>query len=329
MYKLTIIIKALNEEKNIARAIKSAIRALKGYNSEIILVDSLSTDRTIEIAKKYPVKIIQITKPQDRSCGVGPQIGFLNSKGDYIYILDGDMELNSIFIGQAIKELESDKNLAGVAGIIYEVNVVNAIFRGRKGRLPQNIEHKAYVDKLMMGGIYKKAAIKKIGYFSNPYLHSYEESDLGYRLTSAGYKLIRIPTNMVKHYGHISSSTKLLLDRWKSRYLWGCGELLRYHLFKSTFFKVISELKIYILTLSWWICFMISLALVKLHPIILKTQLLLTFLFLMLFLIKKRNLMDYLFSILSWHITSLGLLFGFLRKSKPIGQKIDYVMIKE
>ncbi len=59
---VSIVIKALNEERHIAAAIESAIAALEGMrgDGEIILADSASTDRTVEIAANYPIKIVSL-----------------------------------------------------------------------------------------------------------------------------------------------------------------------------------------------------------------------------------------------------------------------------
>ena len=60
--KVSIIIKALNEEEHIIKCIEKAIAALKEVKgkNEIILVDSGSRDDTVKLAKKYPIKILQI-----------------------------------------------------------------------------------------------------------------------------------------------------------------------------------------------------------------------------------------------------------------------------
>jgi cellulose synthase/poly-beta-1,6-N-acetylglucosamine synthase-like glycosyltransferase len=68
---LSIIIKALNEERNIALGIESALAAVDGLDAEVILADSSSTDRTVEIARQYPIKIVTLNNREDRSCGVG------------------------------------------------------------------------------------------------------------------------------------------------------------------------------------------------------------------------------------------------------------------
>src|SRR5580704_7273961 len=82
--RVSIIIKALNEERNIAAAIESAIAALAGLDGEVILADSLSTDQTVAIARRYPITIATLKSIEARSCGAGAQLGFQHSKGEFI-----------------------------------------------------------------------------------------------------------------------------------------------------------------------------------------------------------------------------------------------------
>ena len=55
MVKLTLIVPTFNEEKVLARCLQSACDLV----DEILVVDSFSTDRTIEIAKGFGAKIVQ------------------------------------------------------------------------------------------------------------------------------------------------------------------------------------------------------------------------------------------------------------------------------
>ena len=58
--KVSIIIKALNEEERIGAAIESSLKALEKVPGEVILADSISTDKTVDIARQYPIKIVQL-----------------------------------------------------------------------------------------------------------------------------------------------------------------------------------------------------------------------------------------------------------------------------
>ena len=254
--KISIIIKALNEERNVARCIESAMAALDrfGGDGEIILADSLSTDRTVEIARAYPVRVVQLVHAEDRCCGVGADLGYRVATGDYLYILDADMELGIDFLPAAVSAFESDATLGGVGGRIEEMHVDNAEFRGRAA---QKLPHfqPGSVDRLNMGGLYRRVAVQPLGYLTNRNLHSFEEYELGARLRASGWTLRRIDTLAAKHYGHTDSSLKLLLRRWRTRYAWGVGELLRESIGQPHLGLVVREVRLFkqcLVVYGWW-----------------------------------------------------------------------------
>ncbi|WP_456484670.1 glycosyltransferase [Desulfurobacterium sp.] len=78
---------AKNEEKNLPRLLKS----LKGKFEEIILVDTGSTDRTIEIARSFGCKVYQINWT-----GFADARNFAVSKakGEWIWHFDADFEID-------------------------------------------------------------------------------------------------------------------------------------------------------------------------------------------------------------------------------------------
>jgi len=107
--RVSVIIKALNEERHIDAAIRSALVAVAAVGGEVILADSGSTDRTVEIAQRYPVTVLQLKNPAERRCGVGPQLGYQRARGEFIYILDGDMELAPDFLSRAMALMATDE----------------------------------------------------------------------------------------------------------------------------------------------------------------------------------------------------------------------------
>ena len=66
--KISIIIRALNEEKYLPECLQKISEQNYKGEIEIILVDSGSADSTVEIAKAYGSKVVFITK-QDFSYG--------------------------------------------------------------------------------------------------------------------------------------------------------------------------------------------------------------------------------------------------------------------
>ena len=225
---ISVVIKTLNEERNIARAIESALAALAVLGNpggEVIVADSASCDRTIEIAAGYPITVVQLAHPNERCCGIGPQLGYQFASGSFIYILDGDMQLRPEFLGAALAFLQAHPQAGGVAGLVVEHNVDSLEYRARVERGAVHMQA-GPVDRLDMGGLYRRSAIEQVGYFSDRNLHSYEELDLAVRLRAAGWTLHRIDAPAVDHHGHDVPAHRLLLKRWKSRYIDGIGEVI-------------------------------------------------------------------------------------------------------
>lgn len=324
--KVSVVIKALNEEVNIAKCIESALKAVQEVGGEVILADSLSTDKTIEIAQKYPIKIVQLVNSEERCCGVGPQLGFQVAEGEFVYILDGDMQMFEVFLIKAVDFLEKNPSFAGVGGKVIEMNQHSLEFLSR---VEKGDEHMAEgeVDRLDMGGLYRKEAIGQVGYFSNRNLHSYEELDLAVRLRSEGWKLQRINVDAVKHWGHDIDAYALLLKRWRSGYIMGLGEVLR-AAFGKPHFKIlwssVREAKIYLAVIFWWL-FLIALILYP-QAIKIKLPLFIIALFLPVLLMsaKKKSFRKALYSVVSWNFNALGMIKGFFLSSRTPSKSIDH-----
>ena len=183
--RVSVVIKALNEEQHIGAAIRSALAAISPIDGEVILADSGSTDRTVQIARQYPIAVVQLKNPAEKRCGVGPQLGYQRARGEFVYILDGDMELDPAFLVNALAAMDAHPKLGGVAGLVEEQSDASYQFRGRKRRAVERIA--GTCEWLDMGGLYRTKALREVGYFSNRNLHCFEEMDLGLRLCAAGW----------------------------------------------------------------------------------------------------------------------------------------------
>jgi len=265
---VSIIIKALNEEAKIAGAIESALAAVAAVGGEVILADGLSEDRTVEIARRYPVTIAQLERSADRCCGSGPQLGFQHARAEFVYLMDGDMELRPGFLEAALPHFAAEPDLAAVGGVVEDTDGSGIEYRARRAR--QKAEDKpGYVGHLNCGGLYRAQAIREVGYFSNRNLHSYEEFELGVRLRAAGWKLKRIERTSVLHHVHTLAPVAYLARRWRDRFGFGSGELLRSALGKRYLPAVAKEL-MYLFRIAAW---MAALAAVLFAPMSINARL--------------------------------------------------------
>lgn len=198
MVLLSVVIISRNEERNIARCIESVLTAVEGIDSEIILVDSASTDGTVDVAEKYPITILQLKPEWPLSAAAGCYIGFLHSKGKYIQFQDGDTTLYKDWFKHAIPYLEKHENVAGVTGIItqeeYDNPVAKKWVQASENQKTGEIEY--YEEDIL----FKRDVLENVGAF-NPYLKAIEEGELSYRILAGGYKLVRLPNPMSHHMG--------------------------------------------------------------------------------------------------------------------------------
>ena len=273
---------------------------------------------------------MQLANPEERCCGIGPQLGFQHSVGEYVYILDGDMEFLPSFIDYAVAFLDANPEFAGVGGVVQEMNTESLEYVSRMERASGHMQA-GEVDRLDMGGLYRRTAILQVGYFSNRNLHSYEEYDLGVRLRAAGWKLRRLDIKAVRHYGHDADPYTLLIKRWKSSYICGLGELLRAAVGKPHFKLVLQELrelKIYFATILMW--FVLLAAIIFPATLLSKAMLFVAVLLapVCVMALRKGSLTKAIYSVVSWHVNAAGLIRGFCRKPKTATQTIESLLIK-
>lgn len=313
--RVSIVIKALNEERNICAAIETSLAAVARVGGEVVLADSHSTDRTVELASQYPIRVVQLSNPTERCCGIGPQLGFQHARGEYIYILDGDMRMVDGFLEQALSFLAQHPEVGGVGGRLVELNTQSLEYRERGLRAASHL-FPGEVDRLDGGGLYRRLAIDEAGFFSDRNLHSYEEFDLAVRLRSRGWKLWRLPVESATHYGHDVPPYQLLARRWRAKYVCGLGELLR-GAFGQPHLRLVlrgmRELRLYSAVIAWWLV----LASVPFWPMDGALRLL-AFLGVAALPFagmawRKKSLSRATYSVVSWSYNAAGMVLGLLR----------------
>ena len=83
-YNCSVIIRCFNEEKHIGRLLHG-IQQQTVKDVQIIVVDSGSTDATLSIVSRYPVKLLSI-KPEDFSFGRSLNLGCAEAKKAFIVL---------------------------------------------------------------------------------------------------------------------------------------------------------------------------------------------------------------------------------------------------
>ena len=106
---LCMIVK--DEEENLARCLDS----VRDFVDEIIIVDTGSTDRTIDIAERYGARVFY--HPWEGSFSKARNYSLKYATCDWILILDADEELNNDDTSR-LKEIAKDNKSLAISFII-------------------------------------------------------------------------------------------------------------------------------------------------------------------------------------------------------------------
>lgn len=103
---VTVIIPTYNREKKIADAIESVLNQTY-KNTQIIVIDDGSTDKTAELVKRYPQ--VEYYFQQNGGQASARNAGLKYSKGTILASLDSDDVWNPDFLEKCVSKLESDQ----------------------------------------------------------------------------------------------------------------------------------------------------------------------------------------------------------------------------
>ena len=93
---LSVVLITHNEESNLARTLESVRPLVRDGQGEIIVVDSGSTDRTVEIAKSFGARVFT---EEWKGYAAQKNSAIEKATGDWILSLDADEELDRAAAG--------------------------------------------------------------------------------------------------------------------------------------------------------------------------------------------------------------------------------------
>jgi glycosyltransferase involved in cell wall biosynthesis len=222
MESLSVVIITRNEEDYIARCVSSVLDAAAQIGgAEIVMVDSASTDPTVEIARSFGIRVLSIRSNRNLSAAAGRFVGFHNTYGSLVMFVDGDTVLDRDFFRMALPYFDQ----AAVAGLMGYLNDFDT--HGRE--MPYvGFRSTQVVTSPWLRGIamYRRSAMDGAGTF-NPYLMVEEEAELALRLRRRGLVVLNVPHQMGNHLRGRPDSG-LLRVRQDYRLFTSVGRTLRY-----------------------------------------------------------------------------------------------------
>lgn len=117
--QVSIVILTKNHEAFIAETLKAIFGQEADCSFEVIVIDSGSRDRTLEIIGNYPVSLTQISR-EEFGHGRTRNLGLRLSKGKFVIFLNGDASpKNKHWLNALLSGFLRYENVAGVYSRIY------------------------------------------------------------------------------------------------------------------------------------------------------------------------------------------------------------------
>jgi len=312
---LSVVVIARNEENHIEDCITSLLAALssRDFSWEIILVDSASTDGTIEKAFHYPITIVQEKRASSPSAG--RFIGTSYSNGKYILFIDGDSTLDRNWLDEAVPVLEEMDDVAGVAGL--RTHVYHGQDDGTETGSGGDVMDYQVGAVNTLGGpaAFRGRILRELGSY-NPFLWGEEEAELCYRIRHAGYKLIRLPVQMTYH--KLTAPTRRQTLKRGTRFIVGYGQTLRRNLGHELFRQHASRLRMGVFSAIWAALSLVSLVLGLIMflvfnlPYLLYGTVIAEMAIMVFFILRKKSMPGGVVSGVGWFLKGLAVVRGFI-----------------
>lgn len=196
--EISIIIRTLNEAVHLPSLLSSIKSQKCKFSHEVVLIDSGSTDNTLEIAKKFHCRITHIKK-KDFSFGRSLNRGIDFSNGKYLVFISGHcvpqnekwLENLVIPIADQKAQLTYGRQLAGKDSFWSERQIYKKYFPD-ECKIPQTGFFCNNANSALLFDSWKK-------YLFDEQLTGLEDMELAQRLTKDGGKVAYVSTAAVYH----------------------------------------------------------------------------------------------------------------------------------
>lgn len=198
MKEVSLYIPCFNAGKTIRFCLDSVLKQTYPIK-EIVVVDDGSTDETVAIAFRYPVRLIRHIKNQGLAAARNTAIR--NIKTEFIASLDADCLPDSDWLKQLMKRFGSLK-IGGVGGKLLENYSSSSVFDlWRSVHMKQYWEDKKTKPPFLFGSntVFRKEALVNIGLYNESYKNNYDDVDICNRLKKKGYVLFYEPKAVAHH----------------------------------------------------------------------------------------------------------------------------------
>ena len=211
--KIALYIPCFNAGKTLSTCLDAVFNQERPAD-DVLVIDDGSTDQTVKIARRYPVRIIKHSRNLGLAAARNTAINNTNAK--FISSLDSDCKPSKDWLKYLAKRIKLS-NAAGVGGKTVEVNTSSVIDSWRAVHMKQDWGESKKNDPPFLFGsntLFRRDLLLKAGSYNEKYRSNFEDVDISNRLRKKGYSLVYEPRAIVKHLKKDDLSS-LLNNFWK------------------------------------------------------------------------------------------------------------------
>jgi len=114
-YPLVSIITVNYNQSEVTCALLESLNKTTYPNLEVIVVDNNSTEDNPDIIKERYPNIVFIKNPINYGFAAGNNFGLMRAKGEYVFLLNNDIEVPPSFIEPLVDKLEQHPEIGAVS----------------------------------------------------------------------------------------------------------------------------------------------------------------------------------------------------------------------
>jgi len=231
MAKVSLYVPCFNAGSYIKECLESIFK--QSYSpDEVLIIDDGSTDNTVSICSRFPVKII--SHAGNRGLSAARNTAFRAARNEFVASLDADCKAKPDWL-EKLMGYFSDNNIAGVGGKLIEKYNLRMADKWRAIHMSQAwgdqiVENPGYLAG--SNNVYRRNAIFQVGLYNKAYIRNYEDVDISKRLMSNGFRIIYSPDACIEHLRKDTIKSAL-----KTYWCWGFHNFRRPDTLKQLLLK--------------------------------------------------------------------------------------------